>query len=192
MSLRFKTIVFSVTIIMFFLAGMISCNKDNEKSITRIKCVTCANGGSCINDTCRCPVGYEGVSCQTQSRQKFLGSWQVFERGSASGTHNPYQVSIQSNGSFYAINSIYIMWLYNYGLPSSPYIDGYVSGDSIFIPSQQIDTKTIIGRGYIHSNSSFGQFGSITMAYKVTDLVSGEVDDFGYSSSLDSPSIWNR
>ena len=195
MRLQIKTIIsLAILLAAFCTLGYTSCNKDNGKSTTVIKCVTCANGGSCINDTCRCPAGYEGVSCQTQSRQKYMGTWEVFEKGSQESSYAQYQISIEINGSGYPINYVTIMGLYNYGFSSYPYINATINGDSIFIPSQSIysEPKTIVGRGYIHSNSSFGQFGTITMAYQVKDTVTGYIDDFGYSVAVDSPSAWNK
>jgi len=34
--------------------------------------LNCQNGGSCYNGACICPTGYEGVNCQTLSRDKFV------------------------------------------------------------------------------------------------------------------------
>jgi len=46
-----------------------SCSKD--------KCsgVTCNNGGTCSNGTCTCVTGYEGATCDTLSRTKFIKIW---------------------------------------------------------------------------------------------------------------------
>lgn len=77
----------------------ISCNKGDTTSKTVIKCVTCANGGLCIHDTCQCPAGYEGLSCQTLSYQKFVGSWRVTEKGSTSASSQTYTISINGTGS---------------------------------------------------------------------------------------------
>lgn len=44
-----------------------SCNTDACDDID------CMNGGLCISGTCSCPTGYEGETCQTLSRDKFVG-----------------------------------------------------------------------------------------------------------------------
>lgn len=37
--------------------------------------VTCQNGGTCTNDTCVCPSGYTGTSCETLWSTSYLGSY---------------------------------------------------------------------------------------------------------------------
>jgi len=182
---RLSTIIF----IVFSAAVFASCNKsDNTKSTTIVKCVTCANGGLCINDTCRCPAGYEGTSCQTLSSQKFLSSWNVIEKGTLTSSRT-YSIEIQNNFSL-SINSVQVSNFYNYFFFTP--VTGTVSSDTLYIPSQHAQGKIIAGIGYIHSDPSFGQFGAITMRYMVTDSITGQIDDFGYNSSTDSPSQWRK
>ena len=164
-----------------------SCNKNsNTQSTTKTKCVTCANGGACINDTCRCPSGYEGVSCQTTTRTKFIGSWVVHEKGTLV-SERQYDIQIESNFSS-DINTIQFSNFYNFFFFSP--VTGYVSSDSLYIPSQHLQGKIIVGTGYIHSDPTFGQFGAITMRYMVTDSLTGSIDDFGYNSSANGTSEW--
>ena len=37
--------------------------------------VTCQNGGTCANDTCSCPTGYSGTSCETSWSTQYLGGY---------------------------------------------------------------------------------------------------------------------
>lgn len=37
------------------------------------KALMCRNGGTCADEFCRCPHGYEGTQCEFYSRDKFLG-----------------------------------------------------------------------------------------------------------------------
>lgn len=46
-----------------------SCEKD---SCTTLKC---QNGGTCADNFCRCPTGYEGAECEIKIAQKFIGRW---------------------------------------------------------------------------------------------------------------------
>lgn len=46
-----------------------SCEKD---SCTTLKC---KNGGTCADNFCRCPTGYEGAECEIKTAQKFIGKW---------------------------------------------------------------------------------------------------------------------
>lgn len=173
---------------VFFLllsVSCISCNKGSDKATTTIKCVTCVNGGSCINDTCRCPAGYEGTTCQTQSRQKFVRDWEVTETSAVFGPLN-YVVFIQSNSNI-DLSSVMINDLYQNSFGS---IEGHVSGDSIYIPTQTQSNKTVVGVGFIHSGNQ-GANSGITLRYQVTDLTTGITDDFGYNSSDGTnPSQW--
>lgn len=40
------------------------------------KALMCRNGGTCADEFCRCPVGYEGTQCEIISRAKFLGTYE--------------------------------------------------------------------------------------------------------------------
>jgi len=175
--------------LLTFLAGLYAisytaCNKgDNTTATTIVKCVTCANGGQCINDTCRCPSGYEGLGCQTLSIQNFISGWEVTEKGSTSVSSQTYFLEITEN--FGSVTTVTISELNNE-------IDaqGTVSGDTLYIPSQTVNEYTVVGVGYIHSGGTFGANGAITMRYQVTNTITGVVNDFGYSSPNDSPSQW--
>lgn len=39
------------------------------------KALMCRNGGTCADEFCRCPTGYEGTQCEIISRNKFLGTY---------------------------------------------------------------------------------------------------------------------
>ena len=184
----------TVTLLAIILAisaiSYISCNKDNNvTSSTIIKCVTCANGGSCINDTCRGPAGYEGTSCQTEAIQKFLGNWIVSEKGSNTGIQN-YSIYIENFSSLTSItiNQLYYPYISNFTTPNQ--LSGNIAGDSIFIPTQPLyDSASIVGKGY-YTPGSGGAFSTITFRYKVTNTYTGVVNDFGYSNPANSPSVW--
>ena len=190
--MRFPIIAIISVLFVSFVVTYTSCKKDNSKTTTKVKCVTCANGGSCINDTCRCPAGYEGAACLTQTRQRYMGSWMVFEQGSTASSPSQYSISIESSNFSSAINNVSIYYLYEYGFSTFNTVNAYVVADSIFIPTQQFNSQVIVGKGYIHPSSTFGQDGTITMRYMVTDNSTGIVTDFGYNSTADSPSVWNR
>jgi len=193
MRFPFKTVTLSVIIVSLVAINYIACNKDNTTtSKTIIKCVSCANGGSCINDTCRCPAGFEGTSCQTESIIKFTESfnWEVTESGSLTGA-DQYNINIEQNGT--SLTTVLIYGLY------SPYyffsgsegpLTANINGDSIFIPSQAIDSGYIVGKGIYIPNTSGSS--SIRFRYQVTNTVTGTTNDFGYANPANSPSIWTQ
>jgi hypothetical protein len=151
-------------------------------------CPTCLNNGYCDTTTgsCICPIGYEGTNCNTYSRNKFLGSWQVFEKGSTSPAAQ-YAVTIVSDTG---INGISIQNFFNYFTTS---VRGYVSGDSLYIPAQHLMGKEVFGKGFIYTTTTYGTFGSMSVYYEVIDSATSIVDDFGYfSDDLSSPSAWDK
>ena len=76
MKTPFKSIFVAAlaTVATFASLMYVSCNRDKCKTIV------CANNGVCNQGACICPSGYGGTNCETVLRDKFLGSWQVFEK----------------------------------------------------------------------------------------------------------------
>jgi hypothetical protein len=160
-----------------------SCNNDKCKTIV------CAYGGVCNQGSCICPTGYEGTNCETISSDKFLGTWQVLEKGSTTNAAQ-YVVSINQGTP---INTVTITNFYNFFLTP---IKAFVNHDTITIPNQQIQGKVIVGSGYIYSNTTsvtYVQYGNISLKYEVIDTATGRIDDFGYTPvDLSAPSAWNK
>ncbi len=145
------------------------------------------HGGQCINDSCQCPAGYEGVSCQTATSDKIIGVWVVNEKGSISfaTSYNLYITRDTLGGS-----SIIFDHFNNYFENN---VKATIVGDSIFIPEQTLNNKRIIGRGKAFYKDQIGEYGTIEMAYKVTDMATLIVNDFGYDTpSTTNVSVWNR
>ncbi len=172
----------------------LSCTKSDTTSTTRIKCVTCAHGGVCINDTCVCPAGYEGSGCQTEARNKFQGSWTADETGTLTA-HKTYNVSISSSfGSGANVGTITLSNLHT-NLYSS--VTATVVHDSFYIPLQYVmdynsRIQKIAGMGYIHSSPTMGANGAITVRYYATDTLARSTDDFGYMNTTSQPSEWTK
>jgi len=185
MRARLKTILISSlgTLAVFFAVTYISCNKDKCKTIV------CAYGGTCNDGVCKCPTGYEGTQCESISREKFLGVWSVFEKGTTTNA-SQYTISIEKDS---LIDHVVINNLFNYF--TNPPVSAYVIHDSIIIPSQQISGKVITGVGYILDTAvKYHQYAEIIMSYKVVDSATGQIDDFGFDGAVDksSPSVWNK
>ncbi len=51
---------------------LVSCGKKVEDKCSN---VICYNGGTCIDGTCECPVGYEGNDCAKLTAAKFIALW---------------------------------------------------------------------------------------------------------------------
>ena len=179
--------VLSILFVIFTI-GYLSCSKSPTATTTSCKTYGCGTNGYCdsLAGLCHCLPGYEGVSCGTVSRQKFLGIWTVFEKGSIS-TAAQYTTSIESgtNPQDIVIKNFFNLFL-------NP-VNATASGDTIFIPYQSMQGKSIVGFGVGNSDIAHGQFGTITMRYEIIDSVTGTKDDFGYEPADSSkPSIWNK
>ena len=177
-----KTIFFAVfvTVATFFSVTYFSCNRDKCKTII------CANNGVCNDGNCICPSGYEGPNCETVSRDKFLGNWVVFEKGSVTNA-NQYPISIAATT---AVTDVVIKNFYNYFRTN---IKATVKGDTLYIPNQQYEGKVLFGIGYVYSSVTYGQYGAISMRYQIIDTATQLVNDFGiYPPDLSDPSQWNK
>lgn len=168
----------AITVLFSLLTG--SCNRD------KCKTVVCAYNGVCNGGACICQSGYEGSNCETITRNKYLGNWTVFEKGSTS-TAAQYQLSI------IAADDITKVAIVNFNNYFTHLIMATVVGDSIYIPNQQFNGKVTFGVGYIYSNVTYGQFGSMSVSYEVIDTATLRVDDYGYyAEDLSDPSSWNK
>ncbi|RMF50683.1 MAG: hypothetical protein D6750_04570, partial [Bacteroidetes bacterium] len=36
----------------------------------------CNQGAPCVAGACQCPLPYEGLTCETDARDKFVGTWE--------------------------------------------------------------------------------------------------------------------
>ena len=185
MKARFKTIILSAlgAVIAFSAVTYTSCNSDKCQSIV------CAYGGVCKDGVCICPTGYEGVQCETVTRDKFIGTWNVSESGTLT-SGNAYTVSIEP---YYdsAITSIIIKNFYNrshLNVGANYNVVAYVKADTIYINQQVVDGDTIIGNGYLQPDAHYAEHGKLTMYYVVKN---GQSDYFGFDST-GSPSVWEK
>jgi len=185
MKFTLKTILFSVTILLSALFTIVytSCNVDQCKTIA------CANGGVCNHGSCACPTGYEGPECETISRKKFTGNFRVFEKGSASLARQ-YPIDIVEDTTS-AISFLLINNCYNYF--HTP-IKAYANGLTLTIPNQHVEGKVIYGEGTISYNTTYSQYGNISMRYVIQDSATEVIDDYGYETVADhsDPSAWNK
>ena len=109
---------------------LISCKKDDPDPCEN---VTCLNGGTCSDGNCSCATGYEGSTCGTEVRGKFIGSY----NGTLScpGTNGTVLMTVTSSAA---------------GITSVVFSDGVdtwvgtVSGSSVSIATQTISGGTTI------------------------------------------------
>ncbi len=183
MRIQLKSILYSALGLMTFFSASVltSCKTD------KCKATVCAYGGECTEDgACVCLAGYEGERCETISRDKFKGSWNVVEDGTRS-EGNGYATAIQDGTQ---IDQVVIRNFYNNFNES---VMATVKGDTIYIPSQVMHENgkqyTIEGKGYVDPEGYYGLHGKLIMRYRVL-LEDGSYDDFGYK--IGTPSEWTK
>lgn len=94
-----KTILLTgiFTLGIFSLVTYTSCSKKDK-----CESITCKNGGTCVDGTCKCPLGYEGANCEIASKSKFVGSFTATDNCPApdsSRTQLQYTVTITPGAS---------------------------------------------------------------------------------------------
>ena len=182
MRVPLKTILISalLSFTAFLSVAYLSCNRDKCKTIV------CANGGVCNGGSCTCVLGYEGTNCETKSRDKFIGIWNVSEKSSTTNAAQ-YQVTIDSG---VGATDVVIRNFYNYFTVD---INASVSGDSLFIFTQNHQRKYVDGIGVITPNTTYAQFGFMYVTYEVIDSITQVVTDFGVNFGDGSASSsWNK
>ncbi len=187
MKFSIKPILISAvfTLIAFVSIIGVSCSSD------KCKYISCANGGVCNGGACTCPTGYEGTNCETISRLKFTGNWNVFEKGSNSlAAQYPIHILQAESDQLNTYVDIYNFYNNFFRSPIKAYCDGY----NLIIPVQRLQGKIVYGQGTFSSSTTYGQYGGITMRYLVQDSVTLVKDDYGYEAPVDfsEPSQWNK
>ncbi len=154
MKLSQLTVVLGLSTAMLFP----SCKKDDPCDD-----VVCQNGGTCNDGNCACAGGYEGSTCGTEVRAKFLSAYNVTE-ACPSGNYN-YQITITTSSS--GVDRVIINNFGGYNVS----VSGSVSGSSLTIPNQQINVQgtaaTFSGSGQLSGNI-------LTISYTISSGSSSE------------------
>ena len=172
------------TLALFSAVVVESCKPDKCKQ------VSCAYGGVCLDGACSCQTGYEGEHCETVTRSKFKGIYNVNENGTLSGAAQ-YTVSIEDGPK---INQVLIKNFQN--LLQESVVTGKVYKDTLWIPAQNFanDTRSVEGWAYITDtnplNQHYYQHAIVSVYYKVTNLATLQVNEYGSGGAL--PSVWSK
>ena len=108
-----------------------SCNRD--------KCVTsnCYNGGACQAGACACASGYEGATCSTLSRIKYMGNHIAFSTVDSA----IYVSNVQPDP-----NSETGLFISNFDNRITGDVSAFVSdSDDLVIPTQDVQGYTVSG-----------------------------------------------
>jgi hypothetical protein len=180
MNTSFKAIVLTAVTVLAVFTGLMytSCKPD------KCKAITCAYGGVCSGGECTCATGYEGTQCEKITRDKFLGTWTVTEKGTLS---NPaiYTIAISAAEP---VDEVTIKNFYNL-FPGNVLVAARVSDDTLYIQRQERFNRTVEGRGYLTPNAEGEENAALVMHYYVVDSL-GRRNDFGWD--LGQPSLWDK
>ncbi len=187
MKSTYRSIFLTSVLTLLAFGGVLytSCKQD------KCKAIVCAYGGTCIDGACKCLPGYEGTSCETVARDKFIGFYNVIEQGTITPLRQ-YPLAITADPS--DVRFVLINNAYNYF--SGAITRAQVKGDTLIIPNQQLLGKVIVGWGTMGHTPSYqtGPANFVTMNYEVVDSASGNriVDDIGLYHDVDNsePSKW--
>lgn len=185
MRVTIKHVTYLLMMLLVSVATLfsISCNQD------KCKAINCAYGGTCREGSCECLPGYIGPQCEIVARNKFIGMYQVSEKGTVT-PQRTYALAIEKDAD---VTGVLIKNLYNY-FPTK--IRATIDEDTLYIPNQQVDGKVVFGKGYMYSekNASDVVTWHIALRYQVIDTASALKDDFGVNEILNGskPSIWNK
>jgi hypothetical protein len=185
-------LITSITVLAFFTIAIVTGCKDKPCDV-----ITCAHSGTCVDGLCACPVGYEGLHCETIMRDKFVGEdgivggiWNVNEDGSLS-PKTQYSTIIKP-GTF--INQVLLYNVQNVEPFKSTPVTATILHDTITIPLQTAsDGSKIVGWGFIKSTNvldqHYYQHATVTFYYDITNKL-GQVNKYGLTDGI--PSIWSK
>jgi hypothetical protein len=153
---QFKKVLLSAfATVAIFGTTLVSCTPDPCDP----KTIVCLNGGACTDGTCGCVAGFEGTTCQTLSRDKFIGIFSGTESCTI-GT-DTYAITTTANSDKTKFN---IQNLYN---QSSVIALASANGNAFTIPNQTVSAGiTASGSGVITGNT-------ITVTYTIITVASG-------------------
>jgi len=177
-----KTIITAFSCLAFFtLCTFVACTPDPCEQ------VNCAYSGFCEDGTCICQTGYEGVHCETITREKFKGIYNVNEDGTLTSIAQ-YTTSIEDGD---VINEVRIKNFQNFFVND---VIATVAGDVMTISPQVVDgyevqgTATIVGTNPL--NQHYYQHALMDFYYSVRNTTNNNINEFGSGGS--APSVWSK
>ena len=129
------------------------------------KDVNC-NNGACLEGTCLCDDGYEGVNCDKEERDKFVGSWLgEIDCGEQLG-ENEASFIVEKDPS----NTSGLLFSLDFELLDLEPLAGTVAGDIFFITAsdQSIEILGTLIPVTVGGDGEFNDDGTVTMNIAIT------------------------
>ncbi len=146
----------------FFLLLLTSSCKDPCKDIN-------CNNGICLEGTCLCDDGYEGINCDQLERQKFIGSWTGPLNCGILG-ENEATIIVSPNPS----SDQELLFSLDTDLTNLEALSGTVSGDIFFIsPSMQTIEVPMLGEteATLSGDGTLNEDGTVTTKINIVTLI---------------------
>lgn len=146
--------------------------------------------GDCDEGICYCSPGFEGDDCSIETRQRYLGIYDLTESCAELDTITTHQITIEEN--LLDPSQMYMVNLFNYvqfpitGFFSKVYAVPTAGSDKFSIPSQEPDGngRRISGSGSITEVDSTNI--QLNIDYRIT-MTSGKVYDCTVQANLANP-----
>lgn len=168
---KFKNLVFSALLSLgaFGAVTFTACTQDECKD------VVCNNGGTCVSGDCVCATGYEGNNCETETRTRFVGTWNASDLLNGTSTTLVYTVAIApgSNINSVIISKAFSEDFFNNNLTATV-ANSLTGGTTITIPDQRPDAN---GDFRVTGSGTFTN-GRITWTYTLTEISSGRTQTY--------------
>ncbi|MCB0517972.1 MAG: hypothetical protein H6577_09320 [Lewinellaceae bacterium] len=129
--------------LLFLLAITLlnACSGDCDQD-TKCIGVVCLNGGTCSGGNCACTTGYEGTSCETEMRAKFLGEWDGTLECNDGTSDNEYYYEFSTiSGDISGM------------ITDEDFTCFMSSSNQFYIPAQIDGTETLSGSGELIGNT---------------------------------------
>lgn len=149
---KIKNIAFSALLSLgaFGAVTYTACTKDECKD------VVCQNGGTCAGGSCNCTTGYEGATCQTESRAKYAGDYKGTGTDNGGNTYTNWTMSFSApSGSAVTGMTLTLKNAAGATILTFPITLVYNSSASTFtITSTTVGSFTYTGSGTISTTSA--------------------------------------
>jgi len=159
---KVRTILLTGVLTMGVFSTVIysSCSKKD-------KCddIECKNGGSCNDGVCKCPLGYEGVNCETASKSKFLGSFNAKDNcpvANPARAYTDYSITITSGAT---ATEVYVI---NLG-DASPNPSDALTGTLVSKNQIEIAPKTLSNNLTYSGTITYTTAGKLSASFQVKD-----------------------
>jgi hypothetical protein len=154
---NFKSVLFSAILVSGLAGSFLYTGCGNKCGST-----TCLNGSTCSNNTCSCPTGYSGKSCENSWSSKFTGTYTCTQTCTPSVGTGSWQSTITASTT----DGGYNIDISNFANSKITYTAVVDSTGHLAIDKQS--AGSLVGAGSINTSTNV-----ITITYSASSGASG-------------------